>query len=310
MHRLSHIRPWGLLVLIAGLGGTAAAHADAQSAVQVLRLGGCGGIMPAAAPLRSNERLDRVAAAWAAGQTLSVAAERSGYRAGSAAGLHVSGPDSSMLQLIRQSGCRTVMNQSLRDMGMYHRGGETWLVMASADSGSVRSPAVAPAQAQAQPRTRSPALRASTPAAPGTVAPAPATRALQLVNEVRARGTRCGRRSFAPAPPMVLSGRLAGVAFGHAADMAAHDYFEHEDLAGQSPADRVRAVGYREKLVGENIAYGPQSVEEVVQGWLDSPDHCENIMDPRFAEMGIASAAGRVSRRGLFWVQVLAEPRA
>ena len=92
--------------------------------------------------------------------------------------------------------------------------------------------------------------------------------------------------------------------------MAAHDYFEHADLAGQSPADRVRAVGYREKLVGENIAYGPQSVEEVVQGWLDSPDHCENIMDPRFAEMGIASAAGRASRRGLFWVQVLAEPRA
>ncbi len=308
MHRLSHIRPWGLLVLIAGLWGTAAAHADAQSAVQVLRLGGCGGIMPAAAPLRSNGLLDRVAAAWAAGQTLSVAAERSGYRAGSAAGLHVSGPDSSMLQLIRQSGCRTVMNRSLRDIGMYHRGGETWLVMASTDSESVRSPAVAPAQAQA--RTRSPALRAPAPAAPGTAAPAPATRALQLVNEVRARGTRCGRRSFAPAPPMVLSGRLAGVAFGHAADMAAHDYFEHEDLAGQSPADRVRAVGYREKLVGENIAYGPQSVEEVVQGWLDSPDHCENIMDPRFAEMGIASAAGRVSRRGRFWVQVLAEPRA
>jgi len=307
MHRLSHMRsrPWGPLVLIAGLAGAAAAHADALSAVQVLRLGGCGGIMPAAAPLRCNALLDRAAAAWAAGQTLSVATERSGYRGGSAAGLHVSGPDSSMLQLVRQSGCRTVMNQSLRDIGMYRRDRETWLVMAS-DSGSVRSAAVAPAEVPAG--RRSPALRAPPPAAAGTAAPA--TRALQLVNEVRARGTRCGRRSFAPAPPMVLSGRLAGVAFGHAADMAAHDYFEHADLAGQSPADRVRAVGYREKLVGENIAYGPQSVEEVVQGWLDSPDHCENIMDQRFAEMGIASAAGRASRRGLFWVQVLAEPRA
>jgi uncharacterized protein YkwD len=47
----------------------------------------------------------------------------------------------------------------------------------------------------------------------------------------------------------------------------------------------------------------------VVQGWLDSPDHCENIMDPRFTEMGIAYAPGQVSRRGLYWVQLLAAPR-
>ena len=109
---------------------------------------------------------------------------------------------------------------------------------------------------------------------------------------------------------MRLSETLAGVAFGHAADMAQHNYFEHQDRSGRSPAERVRAVGYQEKLVGENIAYGPKSAEEVVQGWLDSPGHCENIMDPRFAEMGIAYAAGRASRRGLYWVQLLADPRA
>jgi uncharacterized protein YkwD len=91
--------------------------------------------------------------------------------------------------------------------------------------------------------------------------------------------------------------------------MADHDYFEHEDLAGRSPAQRVRAGGYQEKLVGENIAYGPKSIDEVVQGWLESPDHCENIMDPRFAQMGIAYAPGQLSRRGLYWVQLLAAPR-
>ncbi len=96
---------------------------------------------------------------------------------------------------------------------------------------------------------------------------------------------------------------------GHAADMAAHQYFEHRDLSGHTPADRVRSVGYRETLVGENIAYGPKSAEEVVQGWLDSPGHCQNIMDPRFAEMGIAYAPGRASKRGLYWVQVLAAPK-
>jgi uncharacterized protein YkwD len=110
-----------------------------------------------------------------------------------------------------------------------------------------------------------------------------------------------------------MSAVLGQVAYGHALDMAQHDYFEHEDFAGHTPADRVRAAGYREKLVGENIAYGPTSADEVVRGWLDSPGHCENIMDPRFAEMGVAYAPGRApgqgSGHGLYWVQVLADPK-
>jgi len=80
--------------------------------------------------------------------------------------------------------------------------------------------------------------------------------------------------------------------------MALHDYLEHQDLSGHSPADRVRAIGYRETLVGENIAYGPQSADEVVQGWLDSPGHCENIMDPRFSEMGWPSPLARLHGTG------------
>jgi uncharacterized protein YkwD len=224
--------------------------------------------------------LDRAAEQWAAGRSLTDAAERSGYQSQTAAGLHINGPASATVQLLKQSGCRTVANLALHDVGVYQRGLDTWVVLASA------------------------VTRA---AGPG---PVPATRALQLVNEVRARGARCGERSFGPAPPVRLSGTLAGVAFGHANDMARHNYFEHEDLAGHSPADRVRAVGYQEKLVGENIAYGPKSADEVVQGWLDSPGHCENIMDPRFAEMGIAYAAGQSSRRGLFWVQLLVAPKA
>ena len=148
------------------------------------------------------------------------------------------------------------------------------------------------------------------PGQPGSPTAALGNRALALVNEVRARGARCGTHTFSPAPPVTLSGTLGSVAYGHASEMAEHHYFEHADLAGQTPADRVRATGYREKLVGENIAYGPQTVDEAVQGWLHSPDHCENLMDPRFAEMGIAYASGRATRHGLYWVQVLAAPRA
>jgi uncharacterized protein YkwD len=282
VNRLSHRQMWCLLLLLAGLSANPAAQADAVSAVQLLREGGCGGILPPARPLHHHPLLDRAAELWAgAGSSPAAAVKRSGYEAEATAGLHVSGPDSSTVQLLRRSSCRTVTDQGLHDIGVYRRGPDTWLVLASAY--------VVPTRSQA---------------------PLLATRALQLVNEVRARGARCGERSFGPAPPVKLSGTLAGVALGHAADMAEHNYFEHQDRTGHSPAERVRAVGYQEKLVGENIAYGPKTADEVVQGWLDSPGHCENIMDPRFAEMGIAYAAGRASKRGLYWVQLLADPRA
>jgi uncharacterized protein YkwD len=269
------------LVLLGGLSTALTSQADGLSAVQVLREGGCGGILPPAQPLHHDASLDRAAELWAAGRAPAVAADSSGYHAQATAALHISGPEASSIQLLRRSSCRSVTDRNLRDIGVYRRGSDTWMLLASAY--------VVPPLSQA---------------------PVLATRALQLVNDVRARGTHCGERSFAPAPPVKLSGTLADVAYGHASDMAVHNYFEHEDLAGHSPADRVRAVGYREKLVGENIAYGPQSAEEVVQGWLDSPGHCENIMDPRFAEMGIAYAAGHAAKHGLYWVQLLAAPRA
>ncbi len=279
MNRYTGNRLWRLMVLLGGLSASLTSRADAVSAVQVLREGGCGGIMPAAQLLHHIASLDRAAEQWAAGRSPSAAAQRSGYPAQSTSALHVRGPGSSLVEALRRSSCRTLTDRGLSDIGFYQRGSDTWLILAS--------PYVVPAPAQA---------------------PVLASRTLELVNEVRARGARCGARSFQPAPPMRLSGTLESVALGHAADMARHNYFEHQDLLGRSPADRVRAVGYREKLVGENIAYGPKSAEEVVQGWLSSPGHCENIMDPRFAEMGIAYAPGQASRRGLYWVQLLADP--
>jgi uncharacterized protein YkwD len=186
--------------------------------------------------------------------------------------------------------------------------GAVYVAPASARAAPAAAQA-APAAAQAAPAAAQ-AAPASTRAARGSAqAPTTANRALKLVNEARARGAQCGERSFGPAPPVRLSDTLAWVAYGHADDMAKHNYFEHEDRTGHSPADRVRAVGYQEKLVGENIAYGPKSADEVVQGWLDSPAHCENIMDPRFGEMGIAYAPGQSSRRGRFWVQLLVAPK-
>lgn len=308
MNRLSGRVQWGLALLCAGLAATSVSRADALSAVQVLREGGCGGVVPAARPLLRSALLDQVAQEWAAGSSLPAAAQRSAWRAQATTGVHVSGPDSSLLELLRRSDCRALARPGLRQIGVYRLGPDNWLVLAGG-SGLPDTPLTVTRTATAATPLAA-RIPTSSPVPTTSTHPVLASRALQLVNEARARGTTCGARVFAPAPAMSLSGTLAGVAAGHAIDMAQHNYFEHVDLAGKSPADRVRAVGYKEKLVGENIAYGPGSVEEVVQGWLDSPGHCENIMDPRFAQMGIAYSAGRTSRHGLYWVQLLAEPRA
>jgi uncharacterized protein YkwD len=320
------LRPVGCLVLLACGLAASASWGDPVAAVQLLRISGCGGIMPAVQPLQHNWQLDRAAAAWAAGGAAATATGRSGYQARSTVGLRLSGPDDAILLSLRRTRCRLVADQSLRDVGVYRRGPQTWLVIAAPNAGSMStslsSPApkwttlvptpvpVVPATHAAQSDTDEAPVRTFGYAAAPSLSrtPAPATRVLQLVNEVRATGTRCGEKSFGPAPPLQLSATLDGVAAAHASDMARHDYFEHVDLEGHNPADRLRATGYRERLVGENIAYGPTSADEVVAGWLHSPGHCENIMDPRFIEMGLALSAGQGARRGLFWDQELATP--
>jgi uncharacterized protein YkwD len=127
-------------------------------------------------------------------------------------------------------------------------------------------------------------------------------RVLDLVNDARANGHRCGHRHFPPVAALKVSEPLGRAAQRHAEDMARRGFFDHRAPDGSTPGDRVRRAGYSPRLTGENIAFGPESAEEVVRGWLESTGHCENIMDARFAQIGIGIAEG--SRRGhIYWVQ-------
>ena len=133
-------------------------------------------------------------------------------------------------------------------------------------------------------------------------------RVIELVNEARSQPRRCGREKFRAAPPLEVSRKLNDAAVGHARDMAKRKYFEHRGSDGSQPRDRVERAGYRFRLTGENIALGPESAEEVVAGWLDSPGHCANIMEPRFREIGVGVAAG-TGRGQIYWVQSFGSPR-
>ena len=134
-------------------------------------------------------------------------------------------------------------------------------------------------------------------------------RVIELVNAARTNGRRCGSERFGAAPPLEDSRELDDAAFDHARDMARRKFFDHRGSDGSQPKDRVHRAGYLSRLTGENIAYGPESAEEVVAGWLASPGHCENIMEPAFRDIGVGIATGR--RRGQFyWVQTFGAPRS
>ena len=136
-----------------------------------------------------------------------------------------------------------------------------------------------------------------------------AEEALRLINAARASGAHCGASAMAPAPALRWDGRLQQAAFVHSAEMASANYFEHESPEGRTVRDRVAATHYPMKGVGENIAGGDESIAEAVQGWLGSPAHCENLMDPHFTDVAVACVAQPNTQWGTYWTMVLGQRR-
>ncbi|PTA68050.1 CAP domain-containing protein [Deinococcus arcticus] len=148
------------------------------------------------------------------------------------------------------------------------------------------------------------------PVTVGAAAPAPtptppaagfAQRVLDLTNAARAAGATCGSAAYAPVPALSLNPQLTQAAQGHAADMAAQNYFSHTGKDGRTFAQRVTAAGYTWRAVAENIAAGQSTPEQVVTGWLKSEGHCKNIMSASYRELGVGYAQG--GSYGHYWVQ-------
>lgn len=55
---------------------------------------------------------------------------------------------------------------------------------------------------------------------------------------------------------------------------------------GSNFAGRISAVGYDWQTAGENIATGFATPSQVVAAWMASPDHCRNILNPSFRDIG------------------------
>jgi uncharacterized protein YkwD len=55
---------------------------------------------------------------------------------------------------------------------------------------------------------------------------------------------------------------------------------------GPDFSSRIDATGYFWSMAGENIATGFATPREVVSGWMASLDHCQNILNPTFGDVG------------------------
>ena len=121
------------------------------------------------------------------------------------------------------------------------------------------------------------------------------------VNQKRAKGCNCGTAYMKPAKSLTWNDQLARAALGHARDMYRRQYFSHQRADGENMQDRLIKAGYTYKgfqqyEIGENIAFGQQTIVEVLAGWFASEEHCKNLMNPAFREIGIAED-------NKYWVQ-------
>lgn len=221
-----------------------------------------------------------------AGTFIESALERAGYAAEQAQAVYVTGPEDAQaaMNVLAQKYCKVLLSDRFSAIGSYHEGA-TWTVV-------LARPAP-PLPSATYPDWRE---------AGRTI--------LDEVNAARASARSCGKQAFPAAPPLSWNPALGDAALAHSRDMAMGRYFSHRGKDGSQAADRALRAGYTWRRVGENIAFGQRSPREAVEGWLDSPGHCANIMNRDYTEMGAAYGVTPERQAGvIYWTQVFGAPR-
>ena len=270
-------------LLLLGLCFDAAAS-DLYATINRLRAGdGNCAVAKKLPPLKPRDALERVARDLSQGDKLQQSLHSAGYRATRSGALSIMGAGVGARAagiLAGQSYCRQLQDPAMTEMGIHAGADQVWIVLAAPFAPSVAGSGQAAGQ-----------------------------RVLLLVNQARAVPRNCGNRAFQAARPVRWNASLAEASRLHAEDMARHNYFSHSGRDGSDPAQRVERAGYNYRVTGENIAAGPTKPEDAVAGWIKSPGHCANLMNPAFTEMGVAFAVDARSELGVYWTQAFGTPR-
>lgn len=99
-------------------------------------------------------------------------------------------------------------------------------------------------------------------------------------------------RAAAGKSALSLSNKLNSAAQGKANHMISGDYWAHTSPDGVTPWYWFDWAGYDYKVAGENLAYGFDTSNGVVNGWMNSPSHRDNMLNGAFENVGFGIANG------------------
>ena len=120
---------------------------------------------------------------------------------------------------------------------------------------------------------------------------------LTEVNKLRTEGCVCGDDTMPPVQQLRWDESLEAAALRHVTDMTENFFFDHIGSDGSTPFQRAADAGFPGAFIGENIARGFVTVDDVISRWLNSADHCKTMMDFHYDFMG-------VSYKDYYWVQL------
>ena len=106
---------------------------------------------------------------------------------------------------------------------------------------------------------------------------------IRLTNEKRAQNGLS---------PLTNNPTLSQAAQAKGADMLNRDYWAHVSPDGTQPWKFFTDFGYRYRYAGENLARDFQNAPSAVDAWMASPSHKDNLLSPKYREIGIAVVEG------------------
>jgi uncharacterized protein YkwD len=104
-------------------------------------------------------------------------------------------------------------------------------------------------------------------------------------------------RQAAGLEPLRADDRLTRVADLRMQDMTELAYWGHVSPDGRSPFELLRPTGYLFQAAGENLAAGFETAEVLVQSWMESEGHRENILSHTYQDCGVAILEGATTGR-------------
>lgn len=99
--------------------------------------------------------------------------------------------------------------------------------------------------------------------------------------------------------PYFMDSRLTAAAGDRIRHMEELGYWAHKAPDGTSPFVWLEKRGFEFSMAGENLAEGFETVEVLVDSWMQSEGHRANIVSPSYTSVGIAIIEGRVQRRAV-----------